>query len=68
MKPGCMTAVYLLVPLIDSMLSRINPKVLASLSIVLVIVFTADMIYSHNTPNIGEGITDYDAYKSTSFI
>lgn len=65
---GGMAAVYLLVPLIDSMLSRINPKVLASLSIVLVIIFTADMIYSHNTPNIGEGITDYDAYKSTSFI
>ena len=65
---GGMAAVYLLVPIVDSLLSRINPKILAALSIVLVIIFAADMVYSHNTPNIGEGITDYDAYKSTSFI
>ena len=65
---GGMAAVYLLVPIVDSLLSRINPKILAALSIVLVIIFAADMRYSHNNPNIGEGITDYDAYKSTSFI
>ena len=38
------------------------------MSIALVIIFTADMIYSHHNPNIGEGITDYDAYKDTSFV
>ncbi len=65
---GGMAAVYLLVPIVDSLLSRINPKILTALSIVLVIIFAADMVYSHNTPNIGEGITDYDAYKSTSSV
>lgn len=65
---GGMAAVYLLVPLIDSALSHINPKVVAALSIALVIAFTADVIYSHNNPNIGEGITDYDAYKNTSSL
>ncbi len=38
------------------------------LSIVLVAVFSADMIYSHKVPDIGEGITDYDAYKNTSCL
>ena len=65
---GGMAAVYLLVPLLDSALSHINTKVLAAMSIALVIIFTADMIYSHHNPNIGEGITDYDAYKDTSFV
>ena len=31
-------------------------------------VYLLDMIYSHHNPNIGEGITDYDAYKDTSFV
>lgn len=65
---GGMAAVYLLVPILDSLLSRINVKAVAALSIALVIAFTADMIYSHHTPNIGEGITDYDAYKATSSV
>jgi hypothetical protein len=26
------------------------------------------MVYSHNHPNIGEGITDYDAYQKESYV
>ena len=26
------------------------------------------MVYSHNHPNIGEGITDYDAYQNESYV
>lgn len=63
-----MAAVYLLVLILDSLLSRINIKAVAVLSIALVIAFTANMIYYHNTPNIVEGITDYDAYKATSSV
>lgn len=65
---GGMAAVYLLVPLIDSLLSHVNAKAVAAVSIALVIIFTADMVYSHKNPNIGEGITDYDAYKDTSCV
>ena len=39
-----------------------------AMSIVLVIIFSADMVYSHNHPNIGEGITDYDAYKQNESV
>jgi hypothetical protein len=63
-----MAAVYLLVPLIDSTLSHFNTKAVMAVCIALVIAFGADMIYSRNNPNIGEGITDYDAYKNTSFV
>ena len=62
---GGMAAVYLLVPLIDASLSHINPKFLAALGIVLVLTFSADMVYSHYVPNVGEGITDYEAYKES---
>lgn len=65
---GGMAAVYLLVPLIDSTLSHFNTKAVMAVCIALVIAFGADMIYSRNNPNIGEGITDYDAYKNTSFV
>ena len=63
---GGMAAVYVLVPLIDSTLSRIDPKLLRSICVVLVTAFAADMVYSHFVPNTGEGITDYKAYKEYS--
>ena len=53
---------------IDTTLSHINPKVLATVSIALVVAFAADMVYSNKNPNIGEGITDYDAYKNTAYV
>ena len=61
-----MAAVYVLVPLIDSALSRVNTKTLSIVCMVLVISFAADMVYSHYVPNTGEGITDYEAYKKSS--
>lgn len=63
---GGMAAVYVLVPLIDTALSRVNTKTLSAVCMVLVVSFAADMVYSHYVPNTGEGITDYDAYKETS--
>lgn len=65
---GGMAAVYLLVPLIDASLSHINPKFLAALGIALVLTFSADMVYSQYVPNVGEGITDYEAYKESCII
>ena len=59
---GGMAAVYLLVPILDSMLSKVKPKVLITICIILLVIFAADMVYSSHVPNIGEGITDYAAY------
>ena len=60
---GGAAAVYLLVPVLDTMLSKINVKILAPICIGLVVIFVADIIYSHYVPNTGDGITDYDSYK-----
>ena len=59
---GGMAAVYLLLPILDSMWSRIKPKVTAVICAVLVLAFCADLVYTHKVPNVGEGITDYTAY------
>ena len=59
---GGMAAVYLLVPVLDTMWSKLKPKVLAGICIVLLVCFAADMIYTQLVPNVGDGITDYAAY------
>ncbi|MBQ6468893.1 MAG: DUF975 family protein [Lachnospiraceae bacterium] len=63
---GGMAAVYLLLPILDNLWSRLNHKVLAVVSLVLVAAFMADMVYSHFVPNVGEGITDYTAYEEAA--
>ena len=65
---GGMAAVYFLTPFLDSLLSKLPTKLLVTASIVLVLAFVADVIYSHYVPNIGEGITDYDEYKGSSTL
>ena len=60
---GGMAAVYLLLPILDSLWSRIRPKVTVAICAVLVLAFCADMVYTHKVPNVGEGITDYTAYE-----
>ena len=56
---GGMAAIYLLMPLIDAMVTRIKPKILIPVCIVLITVFAGDLVYSHFVPNVGKGITDY---------
>ena len=59
---GGMAAVYILVPILDAMWSKLKPKVLAGICIVLLVCFAADMVYTQIVPNVGDGITDYAAY------
>ena len=59
---GGMAAVYLLVPILDTMWSKLKPKVLTGICIVLLVCFAADMVYTQIVPNVGDGITDYAAY------
>lgn len=60
---GGMAAVYLLVPVLDSMWSKVRPKLLSAVCAVLLVCFAADVVYSSIVPNVGEGITDYAAYQ-----
>ena len=59
---GGMAAVYLLVPVLDTMWSKIKPRILQVVCIILLVIYAADMVYSSFVPNVGEGITDYSAY------
>lgn len=56
---GGMAAVYLLVPLIDAMITRIrNTRAVVGVCVALLICFTGDFVYSQFVPNAGAGITD----------
>ncbi len=59
---GGMAAVYIVVPILDALWSRVDRKILVPVCIILLTVFIADLIYSGRVPNVGEGITDYVAY------
>lgn len=59
--------VYVLAPLIDNFIQKINTKILLPVVVTLLLIFAADNIYSHFYPNTGKGITDYDQ-KQTSQI
>ena len=59
---GGMAAVYLLVPILDTLWSKLKPKALAAVCIVLLVIYAGDMVYTHYVPNVGEGITNYAAY------
>lgn len=58
---GGMLIVYILAPYLDNILKRLNKKVAISICVVLILGFSIDMIYSHNNPNTGEGITNYSS-------
>lgn len=55
---GCAT-VYFVAPLLDNALRKIKPSIATTICVILISVFIADLIYSHNVPNKGKGITDY---------
>jgi len=50
--------IYVLSPLIDDKIRKINPSILLPVSVVLITLFAGDLLYSHNHPNTGDGITD----------
>ena len=57
---GGIILVYILAPLIDNVLQKINPKKLAIICCSLLCLFIFDHIYSHYYPNEGKGITDIE--------
>ena len=57
---GGMAIVYALGPVIDNWLRKVNKKILVKICVVLLILFSIDVVYSSFHPNTGKGITDYD--------
>ena len=49
--------IYVLAPLLDNLIRKINRKVLLPLAVTLLLIMGADFIYSNIVPNTGYGIT-----------
>ena len=56
---GGSSITYFLAPLLNSLFNRVKSKVILIICIILVALFGADIVYSIQHPNTGEGITDY---------
>ena len=50
--------VYFLAPMLDTLLMKIDNRLLVSVTVCLMVAFTADFIYAHIHPHTGKGITD----------
>lgn len=59
-----MVIVYLIAPINDMLFSRIKLKILIPLVLCLLVLFTIDSVHSSTHPNMGKGVTDYNAYKA----
>lgn len=53
---GC-AFTYIFAPLIDNLYSNISPNLKLILCVILVFLFSIDLVYSHYKPNNGAGIT-----------
>lgn len=62
---GCL-AVYVLAPLADNLLRRLQTRRVAATACALVCVFLGDQIYSGQHPNTGAGVTDTAAAETAS--
>lgn len=49
--------VYVIAPLIDNWVKEHLNKKLSAACLVLLLLFGADVVYSHFEPNVGEGVT-----------
>ena len=55
---GGMAFVYVLAPVIDNFIEQIRMKILLPVCAALVVLFSADVIYSAVNPNTGAGVTE----------
>ena len=65
---GGMLVVYLVAPLLDNLIRKMNSKVIITLCIVLSLIFFVDMVYSVKHPNKGKGITDYAKIEQIQYF
>lgn len=57
---GGLMIVYVIAPIIDTLLSRISQTRLMAVCMLCMVLFAADVIYSCFHPNIGKGVTDIE--------
>lgn len=60
---GGISVVYILAPLLDNMIKKINHQKLIIICCILITIFIVDNLYSSNSPNTGDGITNYQIDK-----
>ncbi len=65
---GGLAIVYIIAPLIDNVIQKINHKTLVMICCILLILFIGDNIYSKSKPNVGRGITDYQIIRPIEII
>ena len=58
---GCCIVVYLIAPVFDFILSKVNTKIVIGVSLVLAAAFFTDAIYSQKHPNMAEGAIEAEA-------
>lgn len=58
---GGMAIVYVLAPMLDNLIRRVQLKVLIPVCLLLLGVYVTDTAYSSKNPNTGKGITDYQS-------
>lgn len=58
-----MAVVYLIAPMLDNLLRKIRLRFCIPICVALILLFSADQIYSSTKPNVGEGITDNDRFN-----
>lgn len=64
---GGMAAVYAIAPAIDNIIKKIDSNIIILVSVVLVIIFFIDNIYSSKYPNKGDGITRYKTHYKADY-
>lgn len=66
---GGLAMVYFVAPAIDNKLREIkNKTLLIAISVILIVLYGIDTVYSSKNPNTGRGITDYQTSKVECFI
>ena len=63
---GGMAVVYVLGPLVDNLVQRLDSRVGRAVCLAVMAVFLVDWTYSQFSPNQGEGITDDDQLAPSS--
>ena len=58
---GGMAFAYVLAPLLDNLIRRVQMKLLIPVCLLLLCVYAADTVYSSGHPNTGKGITNYES-------
>lgn len=65
---GGIALIYVLAPLLDDFYRKIPPRAKYIMGIIFLLLFLADVTYSHFHPNTGYGITEYHVRAQLNMI